>query len=134
MNRLAIDDFLATILASWSEAAAEWQPPGQGSAHLCTTCSSSLVARVLDLSAWPHDLMHHLASTLDAAAVDIQDTLQDRSIPGYGSGAGAVARYVTDTVRKQRDDLGEILTHCVEPRIEAFVSRAVDAILPRVAL
>lgn len=134
MNRLAIDDLLGGILSGWCESVADWTPPGQGSPHTCTTCHTSILAGVMDVTAWPHEVMHQLASALDDAADEIYVYLDSRSTDRVvlGSSRESVRRYVADTVTAQRADLLDVLVECVESRIAEFTSREAGRILARV--
>ena len=134
MNRLAIDDLLGSILSSWFESAAEWTPPGQGSTHTCTTCSTSILAGVMDAAAWPHEVMHQLAASLDVAAEEIYEHLDEQPIDecDYGSSRECVRRYVSDTAGARLADIIDVLVECVEPRLADFVANEVDRVLARV--
>jgi len=134
VNRLAIDDLLGGILSGWCETVADWTPPGQGSAHVCTTCANSILVTVMDVTEWPHDIMHQLASSLDSAALDIYAALDSQPIDecNYGSSRECVRRYVADTVTARLADLSDVLVECVEPRLAAFTAREVDRVLARV--
>ncbi len=134
MNRLAIDDLLGGILSGWCESVADWAPPGQGSPHTCTTCPTSILAGVMNVTDWPHEVMHQLAAALDGAADEIYIYLDSRSIDGYlyGSSRESVRRYVAQTVTAQRADLLDVLTECVDSRIAEFTSREAGRILARV--
>lgn len=65
MDDAAIDDVVASHLDSWYTLVASWWPPGLPSARDCAGCASSVVRDVIDLSAWPHDVTHPLASSFD---------------------------------------------------------------------
>ena len=134
MNRLAIDDLLGGILSGWCESVADWAPPGQGSTHTCTTCPGSILAGVMDVTAWPHDVMHQLATSLDIAAEEIHAHLGEQPIDdcNYGSSRECVHRYVVDTVTAKLADLLDVLVECVEPRLADFTSREVERVLARV--
>ena len=134
MNRTAIDDLLGGILSGWCESVADWAPPGQGSSHTCMTCPASILASEMDVTAWPHEVMHELAASLDIAADEIYLHLDEQAIDGvnYGSSPDCVRRYVADTVRARLDDLVDVLVECVEPRLVDFTAREVERVLARV--
>jgi len=134
VNRLAIDDLLGGILSGWFESVADWTPPGQGSRHTCTSCPTSILAGVMDVTAWPHEVMHQLAASLDIAAEEIYLHLDEHPIDDceYGSTRDCVRHYVEDTVRARLEDLVDVLCECVEPRLADFTAREVDRVLARV--
>lgn len=134
MNRLAIDDLLGGILSGWYESVADWAPPGQGSGEICLTCPDSILAEVLDVREWPHDLVHQLAMALDEAAVEIYEALDSEPIDdcSYGSSFECVRRYVADTVTANHADMTDVLAECVTPRIDEYVTAAVATALARV--
>jgi hypothetical protein len=134
VNRLAIDDLLGGILSGWYESVADWAPPGQGSGEICLACPDSILAGVLDVQEWPHDLMHQLAMALDDAALQIYEALDEQPIDecDYGSSFACVRRYVADTLTANRADVTDVLAECVTPKLDAYVTNAVNVALARV--
>ena len=114
MNRPAIDDLLDGILSRWFETIAEWMPPGQAMSGTCHSCQTSLIADSIDVVEWPHELVHHLASNLEALAIQAFDSLTFRGTREN------VRDYISARVRAQADDMRDMLAECVEPRVEAW--------------
>lgn len=95
-------------------------PPGQLSAATCTSCRESLLAEVLDVSAWPHDLMHQLNASLNSAIETIAET-----------------HFVDDArdnvkthLIAQAGDLLDVLHECVTPRLDDWISSQVIRLTP----
>lgn len=114
MNRPAIEDLLGGILSAWYESIAEWMPPGQSQPDLCPTCRTSLLADAIDVDAWPHDLVHQLATTLESMSLQAYDSLVITKDRSYES----VREYVAERIRSHAADLVDVLHECVEPRID----------------
>lgn len=124
MNRPAIHDLLGTILSTWYQTAAAWVPPGVLSEHTCDTCSTSLLADAVDVAAWPHDLMHDLATALNRAVEEISESWAD---DGCSDGLDEDGRMlcvftlVRTTVMEHREDLLDVLAECVEPTLADYL-------------
>ena len=134
MQAPAIDDHVSTKLYSWYTVVSEWEPPGEGFEGVCAECADSALACSVDITAWPHDVMHQLATSLDIAAEEIHAHLGEQPIDdcNYGSSRECVHRYVVDTVTAKLADLLDVLVECVEPRLADFTSREVERVLARV--
>lgn len=104
MDDAAIDDVVSSHLDAWYTHVASWWPPGVPATSDCVGCSSAAVRDVLDLSAWPHDVAHPLATTIDWVIRDVA-----RVDPGARPRiTGALARHVADIL--------DILDECVGRR------------------
>lgn len=124
MNRTAIDDLPCGIVSGWYESVADWAPPGQTSGVTCAACGDTLLAGVLDVRDWPHDLMHQFAAELESASLHILDARQGSGAAGDGGAAlEEVRAYVAETVAVQIDDILDVLEQCVTPRLDAYVGR-----------
>lgn len=124
MNRPAIRDLLGTVLCQWYQSAAAWVPPGVLSTRTCDTCAISLVADTIDLTQWPHDLMHELVSAVGTMAVQISESwAEDECADGYDDVGRmkCVVTLVRSAVMEQRGDLLDVLEQCVEPALAEYV-------------
>ncbi len=122
MNRSAIDDLLGGILSGWYESVADWVPPGHASARTCTTCGSSILADVVDVADWPHDLMHQLAGAVETAFLQILDSLVPPPVASYD----AVRRFMVDWLGGNSDDLLDVLRECVAPKLDEWVASELE--------
>lgn len=124
MNRTAIDDLLRGIVSGWYESAADWTPPGQLSGATCGACDDTLLAQVIEVRRWPHDLMHQLAADLESASLHILDARHDRDAPvADPSALDDVRAYVAGAIARQVDDILDVLEQCVSPRLDDYVGR-----------
>ena len=129
MNRPAISDLLGTILSGWYASVAEWVPPGRLGPHTCTACSDSLLARVVDVRAWPHDLIHQLAVDLTEAAEEIADSMAEDLLAVGGTLRDEdrrARRIVLATIAEHADDITDVLGECVTPRLDRHVGLEVE--------
>jgi hypothetical protein len=123
VNRTAIDDLLCGIVSGWYESVADWTPPGQTSGATCAACGDTLLARVIDMRMWPHDLMHQFAAELESAAVQILDVRQEYGTTDAAAGLEEVRAHIAETVARQTDDILDVLEQCVTPRLDDYVGR-----------
>jgi hypothetical protein len=125
VNRPAIDDLLGTILYAWYQTVAAWEPPGQLTDRTCDTCSTSLLAEAVDISVWPHELMHALAGSLGIAVQQITQSRADdgccASCTDDERGVCAIT-LVRASIIERRADLLDVLTECVEPTLEEYLA------------
>jgi hypothetical protein len=124
VNRPAIHDLLGTILSAWYGSVAEWVPPGRLGPRTCTACGESLLARVMDVRAWPHDLIHELAVDLDAAAGEIADSMAEDALAVGGTLRDEdrrARRIVLATIAEQAGDITDVLSECVTPRLDRHI-------------
>ncbi len=129
MNRPAIHDLLGTILSGWYARVAEWVPPGRLGPHTCTACTDSLLARVVDSRAWPHDLIHQLAVDLTEAAEEIADSMAEDLLAVGGTLRDEdrrARRIVLATIAEHADDITDVLHECVTPRLDRHVGLEVE--------
>jgi hypothetical protein len=126
VNRTAIDDLLSTILSVWYQTAAHWSPPGEVSANSCETCPISLLAEVVEIAPWPHDLAHDLATSLDESVAQISDSWDEEQHHGLiieEFGMQRARAVVGSVISDHRHDLLDVLAECVEPRLEEYLER-----------
>jgi len=76
MNQASVDDFTSTMLAVWYGVASQWMPPGDA-AGTCEVCELSPLMDVLDVSSYPHDIVHDLAVSLTAAVEHVTISLAE---------------------------------------------------------
>lgn len=129
MNSRAIDDLLGTILTQWYGTVALWQAPGVLSDATCDPCRSSLVSAALDVSQWPHDLLHRLDSDLDDAATLIGESLAEDETGCASADHQCARELLRDALVAHSDDLLDVLTECVSPKLDRFVGLEVERAL-----
>lgn len=121
MNSRAIDDLLGTILTQWYGAVALWESPGLLTDSTCAACRSSLVASAIDVSAWPHDLIHRLNADLQATIAQVSASIAEEEA-GCPSGDHRCAQeLVTAGLVDHADDLLDVLNECVAPKLDRYV-------------
>lgn len=131
MNRSAIDDLVGSIVCNWYGSAAQWNPPGRLDAHTCQSCPTAIVASVIDVAVWPHELMHDLTAALERAAAEIAASLE--SDPDHWPSAdvaGDAQIRVRDSIVQHREDILDVLTQCVEPRLENWLHAELTRAMP----
>ncbi len=131
MNPPAIRDLMDTLLSAWYHKAAAWAPPGRLSSDTCSHCPHSMLADFIDVAVWPHDLMHELVTSLDTGVSEISEGLFGEGLETLSEEARmalAVAA-VRSTLTEHADDLVDVLTECVEPRLSAYVSGQRDVVV-----
>lgn len=139
MNRSSIRDLLGSVLAGWCRSVAEWTPPGALSERQCVTCASSLVGQTIDISSWPHGLMHDLATSLDTAVRQIADSIAEDAMleggrPTFSTDdrrGQSLREFVLAVVREHSADLTDVLRECVEPRLDDYVRSEAERGLAR---
>ncbi len=127
MNRSDIDDLLGSLLSGWYESIADWVPPGRGSAQLCVSCPSSILVQAVDVSEWPHDLVHQLAESLESALLQIVDSLPEPPTLSYRH----VEAYLASRVLRHAADLQDVFRECVEPRLDAWATAELQRVFAK---
>lgn len=142
MNRPAIDDLLGSILSTWYELVAEWMPPGQLSSETCGTCDSTALAFAVDISRWPHDLMHQLAMSLEGAILTITESLETETDPYViakrdehlaqcpQSMPLCVRDFVIKELTARTAEIEDVLEECVSPRLDEWISSQARGVTP----
>lgn len=139
MNRSAIRDLLGSVLSTWCRSVAEWTPPGALSGEQCSTCHASLAGRALDLSAWPHGLVHELVTSIETTIWQVsesiaEDAMFEGSRPTFSIDdrrGQSLRQFVLAVVMEHRADMVDVLTQCVEPRLDAYVREEAERGLAR---
>lgn len=122
MNSRAIDDLLGTILTQWYGAVALWEAPGVLTDGTCASCRSSLVASAIDVTAWPHDLIHRLNAELQMAITQVSASIAEEE-SGCPSGDHRCAEeLVSSALVDHADDLLDVLNECVAPTLDRYVA------------
>lgn len=137
MNRSAIRDLLGSVLSAWCRSVAEWTPPGALSSEQCGTCHASLAAQTLDFSAWPHGLVHELATSIETTIAQIsesiaEDAMVEGSRPTFSADdrrGQSLRQFVLAVVVEHSADMVDVLTECVEPRLDVYVRGEADRAL-----
>jgi len=131
VNPPEIRDLMDTLLSAWYHKAASWAPPGRLSGDTCSLCPDSLLAEHIDVAVWPHDLMHELVTALDTGVTEISESFlgDGPGIPSEASRVALAVAAVRSTLTEHADDLVDVLTECVEPRLSAYVSGQRDVVM-----
>lgn len=134
MNRPAIHDLLDTLLSTWYHKAAAWAPPGRLSSETCTLCHTSTVAEVIDIAEWPHDLIHDLVTAIDRAIIEISESFSDECPETPVDDARVLCAFtaVRTKLADHADDLVDVLTECVEPKLTHYVYWQSDLVMGKV--
>ena len=80
----------------------------------------------MEISRWPHDLAHDLATSLDQSVAQISDSWDedqrlDLMIEEFGM--QRARSIVGSVISDHRHDLLDVLAECVEPRLEEYLER-----------
>ncbi len=105
MDDAAIADVVSSHLDAWYSRVAAWWPPGRPPAAACPACSSAAVGEVLDLAAWPHDVVHPLAASFEAVIGQVAQTEPDARVR------------LTLELAANAAVMRDVLEHCVTPRL-----------------
>jgi len=118
MNQTSVDDFTATILSSWYAVASNWMPPGDDLA-LCDACFHSPLMDVLDVSGYPHDVIHELAAPIIVAVEHVRISLEEEQIPAGGLTA---RQMVATSLLGRSEDIHDVLENCIRYRMDDFIT------------
>jgi hypothetical protein len=118
MNKPAIDDLLSTTLYSWYSDVAQWMPQSPESTEPCEDCHADL-APIVDVQAWPHELMDGLAAAIEGivrhVALSFQEDGDDDAV------ASVRAREIVMAgVAARASDVRDVLEQCVVYRLQAY--------------
>ena len=113
--RACVATMVATVFTEWYSTAARWEPPGVTAEFICPQCVGSPFAAELGLAEWPHSLTHELVTNLAVIAQGVGELL--------GVDGPAVDQLVISSIRAHAADAGDVLTECVEPRLNAYLYR-----------
>ena len=123
MRDPAIDDYVATVLATWYSTVA------MGDAHADdTTCAACLASPVrATLAAWPHAVVHSLVESIGTVIRAVAISLDEEDFDGIPHDRWAevhprphdhdrqATQHVLARVREHRLDIEDVLLHCVFP-------------------
>ena len=122
MRAPAIDDHVTTKLYAWYTIVSEWEPPGDGFTGICVECTQSALACRIDVSAWPHDVIHVLVQSLTAVVADVQASYDEE-----GVGDAELARAaVSETIARHAVDIEDVLEQCLSERLQSYLTAQVD--------
>ena len=122
MEQSSVDDFIGTIMVNWYTRVAMWMPPGQPADTRCATCRDSVLGEALDVTVWPHDLMHTLAVSLGLAVDLVERSLSEDSL-GFATRRGPAVhdearRMIATSLADCSAEMVDVLTNCVTHRLE----------------
>jgi hypothetical protein len=83
-----------------------------------------MLASKFDVAPWPHDLMHQLAIDLDSAAAAIHASLEEDRRQGRPVAADSLS--VADEFSLHLGDVADVLSECVAPRLDEWISTEVS--------
>jgi hypothetical protein len=135
MEQCSVDDFIGTIMVNWYTRVALWMPPGQPADARCAICRDSVLGEALDVTVWPHDLMHNLAVSLGLAVDLVERSLSEDSV-GFATRRGpavhdSARRMIAASLADCSAEMVDVLTNCVSHRLEDDEFFAVDENLLR---
>lgn len=122
MRAPAIDDHVIAKLYEWYTAVSEWEPPGEGFAGICSNCSGSALARTIDVSAWPHDVIHLLVESLRGAIVDVQHSYFEEGDAVADTAPDVADRAVAAALARHGRDIEDVLEQCLSERLQAYLA------------
>jgi hypothetical protein len=122
MEQSSVDDFIGTVMVNWYTRVALWVPPGQPADARCAICRDSVLGETIDVTVWPHDLMHSLAVSLGLAVNLVERSLTEdalefatrRGPAAHGTAHLLVASSLSDCT----DEIIDVLASCVTYRLE----------------
>jgi hypothetical protein len=122
MEQNSVDDFIGTIMVNWYTRVALWLPPGQAADTRCATCRDSVLGEALDVTVWPHDLMHSLAVSLGLAVDLVERSLSEDSL-GFVARRGPAVhdesrRMIASSLANCTAEILDVLMSCVTDRLE----------------
>jgi len=81
---------------------------------------------VVNVTDWPHDLIHQLATEIESAIAIVEEYRQacTKDVPD------CVRDYVTRVLTSRSADLLDVLHECVTDRIDAWVESQADSPTP----
>lgn len=127
VKQLFVDDYIDGILSSWYTRAALWIPTGRPLDARCDLCHESALAEVIDLTFWPHDLVHHLVLAVAGAVQHVGASLSEELSPLDPRGAISIERtaargMVIASLSAHSDEMLDVLEQCVRYRLDDFES------------
>ena len=127
MQAPAIDDHVSSKLYAWYTLVSEWVPPGHGSTGVCAGCASSSLASKIDITVWPHDVIHLLVASLRSATADVEDSYREEFPWNSGSAAEVAREAVRSTLERHADDIVDVLDECLTDKLQSYLTEQVEA-------
>lgn len=115
-----VTSIVETVFTEWYTTAARWEAPGSMTEFSCTACTASHFRAELGLAEWPHDVTHELLARLTDVSFGVGDLVDDAGV--------SIDELVLTVVRAHAGDVRDVLVECVEPRLDAYLSQAMDSI------
>ena len=112
MQAPAIHDHVSSKLYAWYTLVSEWEPPGRGFTGICSECRSSALASTIDITVWPHDVIHLLVQSLRSAIADVEDSYREEFPWNAGSAAEVARAAVELTLEGHADDIVNVIDRC----------------------
>lgn len=128
MQAPAIDDHVSTKLFAWYTIVSAWEPPGEGFEGICAECAESSLAGAIDISAWPHDVIHTLVESLRSAVYDVQDSYCEECGWDPDATPELARRAVADTLVRYAADIEDVLEQCLSERLQSYLSAQADLV------
>ncbi|MBX3099313.1 MAG: hypothetical protein KF761_06995 [Salinibacterium sp.] len=125
MEATAIDDHVTTKLYSWYTVVSEWEPPGEGFEGICTECAESALADIVDVSAWPHHVMHLLVESLRTAISDVEYSYAEECFWDSEAAPEVAHRAVAAALSPYAADIHDVLEQCLSERVQDYLATQV---------
>lgn len=143
MNQ-AMRDLLDSTLDGWYSYLASWEAPGDTGRAGCELCADSPFSRLDGLGEWPHDIVHVLVRDLSAAVRLVRLSLEELDEVSTGASVALadltprefaarraiLARHaeslVLSALQSRREAMLDVLEHCIEPALEAYLRAEVE--------
>lgn len=122
MQAPAIDDHVSTKLYAWYSLVHAWEPPGQGTTGICQECTQSALACTIDISAWPHDVIHSLVQSLRSAVSDVRDSYCEEFAWDSASAPTVARAAVRDALASHSSDILDVLDQCVTDKLDGWIA------------
>lgn len=126
MQAPAIHDHVSSKLYAWYTLVSEWEPPGRGFTGICSECRSSALASTIDITVWPHDVIHLLVQSLRSAIADVEDSYREEFPWNAGSAAEVARAAVELTLEGHADDIVNVLDECLTDKLQCYLTEQVE--------
>lgn len=122
MQAPAIDDHVSTKLYAWYTFVSAWEPPGTPSSGICEECAASAVSCVIDIAAWPHDVVHALVQSLQSAVRDVEDSYCEEYQWDCAAAPQVAQAAVADALARHAPDIRDVLEQCLSDKLDAWTA------------
>lgn len=126
MQAPAIDDHVTTKLYEWYTIVSRWEPSGEVFSGSCAECSESALVCAVDVTAWPHDVIHPLVVSLRGAIDDVQCSYVEERAGDAGNARARARLAVVGTVAPHTSDILDVLEQCLSERLRPSHARQVE--------